>query len=79
MDVRRVCVLIRAIRPGAMAHEMSTRISTLTNMERIPGVIPIGKTGTAILFSGTVRLRATIAGSVKADVVSEEDANTTIE
>ena len=69
MDVRRVCVLIVAIQPGAMQQEMSIMISTLTTMERIHGVITIGKTGNAIPFLVKRIICATVTGSVKVVIV----------
>ena len=65
MDVRRVCVLIMAIPPGAMEREMSFMILILTNMERIHGVIAIGRTENAIPCFVTRVPSATVSGSVK--------------
>ena len=65
MDVGRVCVLIMAIPPGVMEREMSTMITTLTNMERIHGVITVGRTENAIPFLVKCISSATITGSVK--------------
>ena len=69
MDVRRVCVLIMAIPPGAMEREMSFMILILTNMDRIYGVIAIGRTENAVTFFVTRVLLATTTGSVKKDFV----------
>ena len=65
MDVRRVCVSIMAIPLGVMEHEMSIMITTLTNMERIHGVITVGRTENAIPFLVKCISSATITGSVK--------------
>ena len=69
MDVKRVCVLIMEIPPGAMEHEMSIMITTLTNMERIHGVIASGRTENAIPFLVKRISSATVAGSVKGVVL----------
>ena len=73
MDVRHVCVLIMAIPPGVMEREMSfMMITTLTNMERIHGVIAIGRTENAITFLVKIIrefVGATVAGSVKVVVL----------
>ena len=69
---RRVCVLMLAIPLGAMEQEMSIMISTLTTMERIHGVITIGKTGNAISVLFQTILIATTTGSVKVCVVTHQ-------
>ena len=48
-----------------MEHEMSIMITTLTNMEKIHGVIGIGQTENAIPFLVKRVLIATTTGSVK--------------
>jgi hypothetical protein len=71
MDVRHVCVLMLAIPPGAMEQEMSIMMITITNMERIHGVIKIGRTGNAISVLFQTILIATATGSVKVCVVTQ--------
>ena len=61
-----------AIPPGVIEREMSIMITTLTNMERIHGVIAIGRTENAIAFLVKIIREffgATVAGSVKVVVL----------
>jgi len=74
MDVRRVCVLIMAIPPGAMEREMSIMIPILTNMEKIHGVIGNGPTENAIPCLVTRVPSATVTGSVKKGFVYMKSA-----
>ena len=73
-DAKHVCVLMPAIPSGAMAGEVIIMIPTLTNMERIHGVIPIGQTGNAIQPISTQLnhrvLNAKLVGSVLMDAVT---------
>ena len=75
---QNVCVMKKEMDPGAMEQTMLIMIITLTNMEKIHGVIVIGKTGNAMKFFlrftilGLVPLRrrrifATMIGSVLVD------------
>ena len=60
---------ITTIPPGAMKREMSIMITTLTNMEKIHGVIGIGQPENAIPFLVKRVLIATTTGSVRKDIV----------
>ena len=71
MDVRRVCVLIMEIPPGAMEQEMSIMMNTITTMERIHGVMAIGRTENVIPFLVKGIFGATVAGSANVVVVAE--------
>ena len=67
MDAKHVCVLMKAMRPGAMATEVIIMIITLRPMESIHGVIPIGETGNATPSFYQRRLNAIQVGSVLMD------------
>lgn len=71
MDVRRVCVLIMEIPPGAMEQEMSIMMNTITTMERIHGVMAIGRTENVIPFLVKGIFDAAVAGSANVVVVAE--------